>query len=560
MKRFHLWLLLSLALIAWTVPAQAARQFTITQTSPVAPVQFDMGTTQTVTYSITNTSNGGNAGERIYEMRFRLPGTGTVFSSSTAAPAGWTRSSFSTTSVTFRANDWTTSMPSGSSLSFSLVMVLRTASADANETLQDARASYTLDTNFSNGVTRSGRSTLNNPGSWALKSLQVTSFQTVDIATGLPVSTILAGQGFRLVMTVRNISNATQSSIISSPNPPTAVKTGTVTQVVTSTVYSPNPLTLAPGASGTITFTYTTVASNNGTITFTAYARNGGNTATSRTATSNLLTVSGGSFIANVTVSTAFSPPCAYVGQTFTVSMDLTNSYSYGITGITPTLSPTVGGIVTLTAGPTPVTQSIGASSTGTFQWTYQITGGNDGDTLQFTGSATGTASAPGSGTKTTPVATSSLVKRGGFSPTVDPLDTNADSTNADVTFNIIHKGCGVTKVQSVSIAIPGGWAYSGDGYALTDETWNPPTGAGPVVFSAPTLANQITLGGTGNFSLILDTPTTTGSYTFTLVITDDLGASVTQPTTNSITINPFNSGTPSLNSTIPGTWREEFR
>lgn len=556
MKRFHLGLLLSLALLAWAVPAQAARQFTISQTSPTPPAQFDMGTTQTVVFNVTNTSNGANAGERIYEMRFRL-NSGTVFSSATTAPAGWTRTAFSTTSVTFRANDWTTAIPSGSSLSFSIVMVMRTTTADVSDALRDARAQFTTDTNFSNGITNAGRVTNSVPG-WTLKALQITSFQTVDAVTGLPVSTIIAGQSFRLVMTVRNISSTTLSSIISAPNPPTTIETGIVTQVVTSTVYSPNPLTLTAGASGTITFTYTTAATDGGTITFSANARDGTNSATSRTATSNLLTVSAGLFIANVNV----SPTCAYNGGTFTVTMNLTNSNLFGITGITPTLAPTVAGIVTLATGPVPATQSMGASTTlsPAFTWTYTVTGGSAGQTLQFTGSATGTASAPGSGTRTTPTSTSTAVTRGGFSPTVNPTATNANSINEELTFGITHNGCGGNTVRSVSIAVPGGWTYSGDGYASVDETWNPPAGSGPVVFTSPAAASDISLGGSGSYSLILGTPTATGSYTFTLEIRNPAGVLLATETTPAITVNPFNSGTPSLNLTIPGTWREEFR
>lgn len=557
MKRFYTGLLLILALMIWTLPAQAASQYLISQTSPTAPSQFDMGSTQTVTYNVTNNSNGTNVGERIYEMRFRL-NSGTVFSSATAAPVGWTRTAFSTTSVTLRANDWTTSIPSGSSLSFSVVMVMRTTSADVSDTLRDARARFTTDTNFSNGITLAGSFT-NSVAAWTLKSLQVTSFQTVDIVTGLPVSTITAGQSFRLVMTVRNISSAAQSNIISAPNPPTTIETGTVTQVVTSTVYSPNPLTLAAGASGTITFTYTTAATDSGTITFSANARNGTNSATSRTAVSNLLTVSAGLFIANVSA----LPLCAYSGQTFTVSMSLTNSNLYGITGIVPTLAPTVGGIVTLTTGPVPATVSISASTTlpTAFTWTYTITGGTAGQTLQFTGSATGTASLPGSGAKTTPVATSPSVKRGGFSATINPTVTNADSTNAEVTLGITHNGCPLDSVRSVSIAIPGGWTYGGDGYASSDENWNPPAGTGPVVFTAPVAGTyDIPLGGSGSYSLVLSTPTTAGSSSFTLEIRNPAGAIIATETTPLITINPFNSGTPNFNLTVPGAWREQFR
>ena len=554
MKRFKLWWWMFLAVLVWATPAEAARQYTVTMTSPAAPAQFDMGTTQALSLSVTNTSNGGNAGERIYEMRFRLNGTGTVFSATTAAPAGWTRRSFSSTSVTFRATSWATAIPTGSSTGFTLALALNTSSANVTETLRDARASFTTDTNFGNGITRSGRTTINSPASWTRKGLQITSFQTVDISTGLPISTIVAGQSFRLVMRVSNLSTATQSGIIASPNPPTANKTGTVTQGLTSTVYSPNPLTLGSGASGTITFTYTTAASNNGTISFAAYARNSGNTTTSRTALSNVLTVSGGSFIANLAV----SPACAYIGQSFTVTMNLTNSYSYGITGITPTLSPTVGGIVSLTSGPTPATRTLAASTTlnGAFQWTYLITGGTAGQTLAFSGTASGTASSPGSGTKTTPAALSATVTRGGFMPTADPPNTNADSSAAEISFGITNIGCG-TKVQSVSISYPAGWTYGGDGYSQ-DETWNPPAGAGPVVFSAPAAANQINYGGSGSYSLVLNTPIATGTYLFTLIMTDSLGATVTQ--TVPVTLDPFNSGSPSLNQTNSGTWREEFR
>src|ERR1051325_5482487 len=178
MKRLSTILLLT-AVCGWSVSAHAARTFTITQTSPTPPGQFNMGSTQSVTFHVTSTASGANASERIYEMRFRLS-SGTLFSSTTAAPANWTRTAFSTTSVTFTANTWADAVLSGASVDFALVLTLRTTTADVTESLRDARASYTLDTNFSNGISRAGRTTINNPGSWQLKSLQITSFQTTD--------------------------------------------------------------------------------------------------------------------------------------------------------------------------------------------------------------------------------------------------------------------------------------------------------------------------------------------------------------------------------------------
>jgi hypothetical protein len=553
-KPFAISLLVTL-LCGWTASAFATRNATFTQTSPTPPGVFDMGTTQTLTFSVGNANTGTNAGERLYAVRFRI-NSGSTFTGTTVAPAGWTRTSFSTTQVIFTATDWTLAIQTGSSLSFSVDILMRTTTADANsETLRDGRGSFTTDTVFSNGITNAGTQTDSAIGSWQLRSLQVTSFQITDL-TNNPVSTILAGQGFKLVMTVKNVSSAIQSTIVSQTSPPTATKTGTVTQGLTSTVNSPNPLTLAAGASGTITFTYTTLATDNGTIFFTAFARNNTSSATSRTATSNTLTVSGGQFIANTTT----SKTCVYIGQTFTIGMDLQNTNLYAINNTAPTLSPSAAGIVTLVSGPTPATVSIGASATLTnaFQWTYQVTGGTVGQIFTMNGSASGTAQPPGSGTKTTPVDPTSNITRAGFSPTPSPAQVNADSTNQEVTVTITNAGCAAA--QSVSIGIPVGWTYIGDSYSLinsTDESWTV-SGAGPIVFSAPAPANQLQLGQSATFSFVLRTPSTVGSSTFPVTVTD--ATSATASPTASITVNAFKSGTPSPNDTNPAMWKEIFQ
>jgi hypothetical protein len=553
-KPFAISLLVTL-LCGWTASAFATRNATFTQTSPTPPGVFDMGTTQTLTFSVGNANTGTNAGERLYAVRFRI-NSGSTFTGTTVAPAGWTRTSFSTTQVIFTATDWTLAIQTGSSLSFSVDILMRTTTADANsETLRDGRGSFTTDTVFSNGITNAGTQTDSAIGSWQLRSLQVTSFQITDL-TNNPVSTILAGQGFKLVMTVKNVSSAIQSTIVSQTSPPTATKTGTVTQGLTSTVNSPNPLTLAAGASGTITFTYTTLATDNGTIFFTAFARNNTSSATSRTATSNTLTVSGGQFIANTTT----SKTCVYIGQTFTIGMDLQNTNLYAINNTAPTLSPSAAGVVTLVSGPTPATVSIGASATLTnaFQWTYQVTGGTVGQIFTMNGSASGTAQPPGSGTKTTPVDPTSNITRAGFSPTPSPAQVNADSTNQEVTVTITNAGCAAA--QSVSIGIPVGWTYIGDSYSLinsTDESWTV-SGAGPIVFSAPAPANQLQLGQSATFSFVLRTPSTVGSSTFPVTVTD--ATSATASPTASITVNAFKSGTPSPNDTNPAMWKEIFQ
>ena len=175
MKRYG-FLGLFVALAAVSIPAQATNGMSIPALSPTP--QFDMGSTaQSVTFTVNNIST---ATERIYLLRFRIS-SGSLFNAATAAPAGWTRTAFSTTSVTFQATDWTTSIVAGSSMAFTLQLNLRTTTADVTDTLRDTRATFTLDTNFGNGITTTGSTvTVNTPGSWALKSLQITGFQTTD--------------------------------------------------------------------------------------------------------------------------------------------------------------------------------------------------------------------------------------------------------------------------------------------------------------------------------------------------------------------------------------------
>ena len=325
-------------LICWVViifgllhnVAHAARKFSYAQSPATALAIFNMGSVQTLSYQITNINTGGNVGERIYLMQFNLPGTGTVFSSATSAPAGWTRSAFSATSVTFQATSWSNAIAvSGNgpttTASFALVLVMGSASADVSDSLKSLRASYT-NTTSGPPFSRSGRPTINTTNLWTLKSLAITAFQITD-TLGTPITALASGSSFKLVMTVKNNSTVSQSGIVSSPNPPTPFSSpaGGVTQVLTGTAGS--PLTLASGASGTITFTYSTGANDNGTIYFTAFAKSGG-TVTSALATSGTLAVS--KFIAALTLPPPPPPTCLYAGSNITVTMTLTNGFQIG--------------------------------------------------------------------------------------------------------------------------------------------------------------------------------------------------------------------------------------
>jgi hypothetical protein len=543
----------ALVLGFWCGRAEAATNFVAVQTpAPNAPVT--MGTTGTLTYRITNSNTGGDTDEHIYEIRFRMSSGRSTFSSTTAAPAGWTRTAYSTTSVTFRANSWANTIATGSFRDFAIVFNFRSTTGDTNELLRDIRARTTNDT-VGPPFDNDGSDTDSNQGGWTLKSLALT-MQITDLG-GTPITSLNAGGSFRLVMTVTNRSSSSKTSIVSVNSPPNTNETGTVTQGNPSPVYSPNPLTLAAGATGTITFTYGTNVNDSGTISFTAYVRNNTSSATSATVTSPILSV--GRFSANVTV----VPTCQYNGSDLTVTMTLTNNYSNNIINVTPTLIPLGGSPVTWISGPTPAPPNgpvPPGGGTFVFQWVYRVTGSTPGQTFTFSGSATGTEQTTGN-PRSTPSSTSNTIAAAGYTVAVIPDETNASSTNGEIIWAIQNQGC--SPIVSVAIGIPAGWTWSGDSHSLVDanvttsvETWTV-SGSNPVTFTAPIVADQLFVTGDGEYRLTFSaTPGSTGVSTFPLTITHASGVVNTIPST--VTVNAFGSG--GLNDAPGLIWQEQFR
>ena len=558
-------LIFTLLLGFWGTAAEAARVFTFTQLSPASPGDIDMGTAQPVTVRVANTSTPTNTGERIYEMRFRLNGTcsgtpctATQFATGTTAPAGWTRSAFSATSVTFLASSWANAIPlGGPTVDFTLVLSAGTSTQDRTETLRDARASFTLDTNFSNGIARTGRTTLNTPGSWTLKSLRITSFQTMDAAGVAPVSAIAAGTSFRLVITVMNISTVTQSGIVSNPSPPTATKIGTWTAGTPGcslTGTSPSPLNLAAGASGTITYTCTTLLTNSGTVFFTASVRNSTSSAGSRAAVSNTLLVS------VLSVGIVASPACILPGGTATFTMTVTNNTSTAMTNVTPSALGRQGTATIGTfSGPVPASVgSLAAGASTTFIWTATVSGVVPVAGAKPTFWVTGSASANG-GLITSPVATSNTEDLDNYLAAAELVTAiNAGSSNAVIRWAVTNRGC--ADVSQVQILVPGGWT-TGDTYSLVTntlgalvETWT----VGGTTFSAPAApSDRMGIDRDGDFTLVFSaTPASAGVSNFTVRVTDTGGRIV--DTLLPVTVNPF--GTGGANDAAGGVWREEFK
>jgi len=575
------WGFLALLAVA-SAPALATRSYTVTQTSPAAPGEMDMGSTQTLTFTVANTSTGTNATERIYRLRIRLNGTctgtgcvATLFTSASAAPLNWTRTAFTTTSITYQANSWNDSILVGTPLSVSVVMTAGKSTQDRTEALRDVRAYYTTDTNFGNGITNLSSITTNAPAgiSWILQSLQITSIQTTD-TSGVSVSAIAAGTTFRVVITVKNISSATQNTIVANPTPPTVTKTGTFggsSPGCSLTSTSPSPLNLTAGSTGTITYTCTTLSSDSGTVSYNVTDVRSGTIATSRTGTSNVLSVSPLSVSIAVTGPYVADGTCHFSGDTAKFVMSVKNNTSGNITSITPSSLTFVGSSASVGAftGPaTACTLPLAVGNTCTYTWTapvsiigsYPSTGAKPN--FKVTGSATANP-----GPITSPVVTSNIQDVDGYVVTVSPTTTNTTSNSQQFTFTVNNRGC--DNLNQVAISVPGGFTYGNDGYSLVNdnsgtgiqnESWSQSV----TTFTAP--ANNAPAAdpgripnnsSTGDFSLVFSaTPSAAATYTFGLNLIDENG--VARAVNVDVPVATF--GTGAINSSSPATWHEVFQ
>lgn len=534
-------LCLLFAFACWNNVAYAARTFTVTQ-SPAAGTAFPMGSTQSLSYLITNSSlTGGDVGRCIYKVQLTTNSTYSTLLGSTAGPAGWTRTKISATSVTFQVGSLVSALPVGASATFNLAMAMVSASADLSATLASIKVFYT-DTACS--ATSNTKSTINSPGSWLLKSLAITTFQITD-TSGIPITAQAAGNSFQLRMTVINYSSVAQNPVVSNANPPAGTWTGTG---ASPTCTAGGSLSLAAGASGTIIFSCSSVATAKGTIFFTAIAQRGG-TVTSASAISTTLAIS--TFTANIGTP---SPTCLYAGSTLTMIMTISNNTGSTITGINGTLTPIAGAPVTYVSGPTPGSiGSMATATTATMTWVYTINSTGATNPFSFSGFATGTSGV----LLTSPTAVYSPLTHGIFVVTVNPATSNAASTNTELSFNVTNNGC--ANVNSVAVTAPGGWTFGGDAYSLVTlaagssiETWS--TGGG--TFTAPNVAGQMPLGFPGDFSLVYTaTPPAATTSVFTLRVTDATGAFTDVAV--SVPVNPFSAP---LNDAKNKLWREDFK
>lgn len=263
---------------------------------------------------------------------------------------------------------------------------------------------------------------------------------------------------------------------------------------------------LAAGASGTITWTYTTSAADD--IYFMGVVKNGSGTASSVMGKSNMIgdvaqtTIGGFTAVVSVDTITAIS------GQDVTVTMVVTNTGSTTLATVTPTLSTYGTATISLLTGPTPSTfASLAGGKSATFTWTYDISG-SSGQTYFFQGYAT-------AGASTTNTSTSQTGTIDTYSVTMEPTIFVSGATNTQVDWTVYNGGS--IALKKVDITYPSSWTYSSG----SAGDWTVSQSGSTVTFTAGT---NIPSSGSKLFSVIyslLPTVTVDTPYTFYVKVTD---------------------------------------
>lgn len=565
-KRMFFVVCIGLVLCSLTPAEVFAWSFSVAQQNP-AP-EFTMGSASPVTYRVCNNSGNGST-ETLRGVRFYLANNNytTFATTGYAPPTGWscTRPANNYIQCTAAASaDYIFGGSACSQFKNFTFNINSVASVwDRTDLLSDVRARFVGATNYRTPPTAL------TPNSWTWKAFLVTL--TASPSTVGPSCPIV------LNMVVKNMSSANANPIAPVPTLPTMVTTGTVTSgsVVNNNGPLNSPLNLNSTITGTMVWNYTvTSASVAGTVKFSACASTGGScatttgsTKTSKIITSPTVTISGAA-ACTLNASLAVAPSCLFSGNTATYTMVVTNPSSTTVYSVRPS-SFLFGGDATSTllSGPTPTQYaSLASGATRTFTFTATITGSVD-DAFSATGSAS--SNPPPGPAYGSPVVLTTSSRIGDYIVTINPLSTNAQSSNQELTSSVTNTAC--NNVSQVSISTPvvgGGWPVPSDIYSTVTnsvgidvDTWTNAAIAGGEQFSADA-GNKMPVGEDGTFYMTYPlTPTTAATYTFTVTVTDDAPTPVTKSFLRAVTVNSYLTGTSTgPNATGTGAWHEDVK
>jgi uncharacterized repeat protein (TIGR01451 family) len=431
-NRFFIRIILAVSLAATTLPMMPARLALAANTCTVT-VPADTGVTmgdssQGIPFTVTNTGNDLSIDTVELEFDANVYDIGL----SLVPPDNWQidaikQAGQGQTWVRYKSNDAVYNIAPGATQTFYVTLI------GVSNSLFSSDPTDQIDTLDSRTFVRKGNTNFSCTWpTWPRKGLAVA-------VTAVPLS-LPTGQALVVNAMITNRSSVSQANITGTL---TYTGTGGITLV---TGPAPGSLTLASGASASMVYTYT--ASADGAIVFTDRAGNA--SVTPQPAQSEVV------YIGSWTAAAEINTLRVVSGQQVIVQMAVQNNTRPSIGNVVPTLTPTGTATMTLVSGPTPnKINSIPPGSSGTFEWTYRITGPT-GATFAFSGYAT---DKDGRATNTSTSATGRVSK---YSVSASPAQVPADSRNFSVAFTVYNNGG--TPLDKVIFGFSPGWIPSESG------------------------------------------------------------------------------------------------
>ena len=415
------WLILILIAAggSWALPLVAVAADLFTVTLPAGSTVTMGDSSAVLSFTITNDPSSSQSIETV-----QITFYDTVYSTSNATnpPSGWTAS------IGFAVVDFSTStnqIPPGGSQTFDIVLVgtgstnIPSAASDQTDTLK----SISTDNDLTGPLP-----------TWQRKALSM-------ILSASP-SSLGNSETISISGMVTNRSSGTLNNI--APSALTVISSQTAAANYSSGPTPASATSLSSGESAFFDWSYT--ASSAGTVQFQGSATDGASTSTSVTVSSDSVA------IGDFTSSISLSPASVTNQMAFTITMTVSNNGPTSLGNVTPsTLTFSTSGPAThsITSGPSPTSiSSLAPGTSGTFQWTAKVFGGDSGDTFNFQGFAT-------SGALTTLTATSNQGNIPVFAGTVSPISISSGNTNVTLTFGVTNSPSNNISVEKADINIP---------------------------------------------------------------------------------------------------------
>jgi len=222
------------------------------------------------------------------------------------------------------------------------------------------------------------------PTNWPIVFVQAAAQISARWLTVPPM--VVPGQSFTATLGVSNGGEALARDVAPVPNPPSVAAGGSATL---SGSPAAAPLDVPGGSTAVFSWTFTAAGTPPDSLTLTASANGADANSGAVLSAGPIVSPAMALTTPSALIASMSMPAAALRGDTFTVTLSVTDSGGVGINSVTPSTPVASGtGGVQLLTGPVPTSQNLAGGAGGSFTWTYAATSNG---AIALSGSVSGT-------------------------------------------------------------------------------------------------------------------------------------------------------------------------